>query len=105
MSKPVYSLRKPLLQLFLINVEFFVQSIHQPDIHKNKDDKDEDRSLLSKPETQLKATYPDLVKDINQQDAESERGDEPNGQKNCQISEVFLPIELLIIHGPVPFQT
>jgi hypothetical protein len=105
MSKLVYSSREPFWQLVLIDIELFVQPIHQPDIHKNEDHKDKDGSLLSKPETELEATYPNLIEDINQQDAESERGDEPNGQKNRQISKVFLPIELPIIHTPVPFQS
>jgi hypothetical protein len=58
-------------RLLFVNVKLFVEPVHQYGIDKYDHDKSVNGPLLSKPETQLKTTYPDAVELIGKYDSAS----------------------------------
>src|SRR6056297_3330331 len=63
MSTLVY----PLMSL-LVEFKFFVEAIHQVHIYKNENHEYIDRPLLCKPKTEFKASKPELIQPVHEQD-------------------------------------
>jgi hypothetical protein len=54
--------------LLFLDVEFFIEFVHQAYIDENDDYKDIDRSLLGEPESELKTSDPYFVQYVDEND-------------------------------------
>lgn len=87
-----------MLTLLLIHLKFLVQLVHQAHVDKDQDDKDIDRALLGKPETQFETAQPDMVQRIGKQNAAPIRNHKPDGEQDQQVSKVTLPVGVSFFH-------
>lgn len=62
----------------LVNVELEIHLVHTPGVEKDQEDKDVDRTLLCKPESQLESAKPYAIQLIDEQNAEAVRANEPD---------------------------
>jgi hypothetical protein len=75
-----------------VNVIFFVDVIHSPRVEKDQRDEDVDRTLLGKPEAELKPADPDVIHGLNQQDAETVRTNKPDDEAECDEAQIGTPV-------------
>jgi hypothetical protein len=71
------------MNLVFMNIELLVDAIHAPGVEEYQRDENVDRTLLGKPETQLKAADADMIKLLDQQNAEAVGTDEPDEKAGC----------------------
>jgi hypothetical protein len=84
-----------------VDVEFFVELVHQHDVNENLHDENVDRTLLGEPEAQFEAAEPNRVQGFDKENAESVRDDEPYNQQTDEVAQVDFPVllEFRFFHG------
>ena len=75
-----------------MNVKFFIDVVHSPGVEKYQRDKNVDRTLLGKPEAELKPANPDVIHLLNQQDAKAVRTYEPDNKAERDKAQVGAPV-------------
>ena len=65
-----------------MDIVLFIQFVHSPDIDKDQDHENVNRSLLGKPEAQFGTSYLHRVHTVNEENTETIRNQKPDGQKN-----------------------
>jgi hypothetical protein len=71
-----------LFGFLFLDVELFIQFVHQVYVDENDDDKDVDRALLGKPEPEFEASDLYFVQYVDENDAAAVGNDEPDPEKN-----------------------
>jgi hypothetical protein len=64
--------------LFFVDIKFLIQFVHLININKYQNDEGKNGTLLGKPESQLVAPDPYLVKWHGQNDSKAKRNKKPN---------------------------
>ncbi len=62
-----------------MNIEFFIQPVHQPDVDKDQNNENVNSTLLRKPESQAETAYLNLIQLIDEKDAEDKGNYKPDG--------------------------
>ena len=76
----------------LLHAILDVQSVHEPDIDPDQDNKGHQRALVGEPEPEGETADPVGVELIGEQDAAKVGHREPDGQKNRDDDQVFFPL-------------
>ena len=82
-----------------MDIIFSIDAVHSPCVIENEDDKNQYRSLLRKPEAELKATESNAVQLVDQKNAEAKTANEPDGQADRHQAQIGTPI----CHAVLPF--
>jgi len=85
-----------------MHIVLVVDVIHSPRVEEDEQDENIDRSLLGKPETQLKPADAYGVELFDEQDAKDVRGDEPHAEANSDEPQIGTPISkaIFFMHEP-----
>ena len=71
---------------------FFIESVHEPDVHEDEDQEDINGPLLCEPEAERKSAKGKIVQKILEQNSGTVGGQKPDTQQHKKIFYIFLPI-------------